>query len=62
MVRITREQLQEWQVTLAWNEGASLDAGTVERLLREIERLQGELEQLRSGSRAAAPSLVPTSH
>jgi hypothetical protein len=56
MVRLTREQLVEWRLALSWNEGAGLEASTVERLLEEVERLQAEVEQLRGGTRRDAAS------
>jgi len=52
MTRVTREQLVEWRLALSWNDGAGLEPRAVERLLEEVERLQGEVEQLRHGTRA----------
>ncbi|MFL5263118.1 MAG: hypothetical protein ACJ79R_23540 [Anaeromyxobacteraceae bacterium] len=52
MIRVTREQLVEWRLALSWNDGAGLEPSDVEQLLEEIERLQGEVEQLRRRTRA----------
>jgi hypothetical protein len=62
MVRVTREELVELRLALSWNEGAGLEASTVEQLLEEVERLQAEVEQLRRGARSDAASPWSSAH